>query len=52
MNAFDLYAKITLDQTEYDKGLAESEKKANGLGGKLKSGLATAGKVVAAAVGP
>ena len=51
MNVFDLYAKISLDQSEYDKGLANSESKAHKLGGKIKNGLVTVGKVSAAAIG-
>lgn len=45
MNVFDLVAKITLDSSEYDKGLANSEGKAQSFGSKLKSGLVTAGKI-------
>lgn len=51
MNVYDLYAKITLDQSEYDKGLEDSEGKAKSFASRLKGGLATAGKVGAAAVG-
>jgi len=47
MNVFDLYAKLSLDSSEYDKGL-DSAKSA---GSKLGSGLATAAKVGMAAVG-
>lgn len=50
MNVFDLVAKITLDQSEYDKGLGESEKKFEGFGAKLKKGLGTAAKVGGAAI--
>ena len=51
MNVFDLFAKITLDSSEYDAGLDSAESKSEGFGSKLKSGLATAAKVGAAAVG-
>ena len=30
MDAFDIYAKITLDSSEYDKGLASAGKDATG----------------------
>lgn len=46
MNLFDLFAKLTLDSSEYEKGLKDAEDKAGGFGGKLK----TAMKVGAAAV--
>lgn len=52
MNVFDLAATLTLDTSEYEKGLKEAEgsaqdlaSNASGLGDKLKSGLGTAGKV-------
>ena len=51
MNVFDLFAKITLDSSEYDSGLDSAEAKSEGFGSKLKSGLATATKVGAAAIG-
>lgn len=51
MNLFDLYAKITLDTSEYENGLANTSKQSSGLASKLKSGLATAGKVAAAGIG-
>ena len=50
MNLLDLYAKITMDTSGYDKGLDEASGKASGLASKLKSGLATAAKVGAAAL--
>ncbi len=46
-NVFDLFAKLSLDSSEYDKGL-DSAKSA---GSKLGSGLASAAKVGMAAVG-
>ena len=39
MNLFDLVAKITLDTSEYEKGLDDSEKKADGFGSKLGSAV-------------
>lgn len=51
MNIFEIFAKLSLDSSEYDKGLDESENKAGTFGQKLKSGLQSAAKVGAAAVG-
>ena len=50
MDLLDLYAKITMDTSEYEKGLDEASGKASGFASKLKSGLATAAKVGAAAL--
>lgn len=47
---FDLYAKITLDTSGYEKGLDNASGKASGFADKMKSGLATAAKVGAAAL--
>lgn len=47
MNVFDLYAKLALDSSEYEKGLNDAESK----GSKFGGGLATAAKVGMAAVG-
>lgn len=58
MNVFDLAAKITLDKSDYEKGLKGAESKLSEVGGKLgamgskiASGIGTAMKVGAAAVG-
>lgn len=51
MNVFDLYAKIALDTGDYEKGLEDASKKTSSFADKLKTGLATAAKVGAAAVG-
>lgn len=51
MNVFDLVAKLSLDSSEYEKGLGNSEKSASTFGQKLKSGIGTATKVGAAAIG-
>jgi phage-related protein len=45
-----LYAKITLDTSGYENGLDNASGKASGFADKLKSGLATAAKVGAAAL--
>lgn len=50
MNLFELFVKIGADTTEANKGIDEVGQKTSGLGEKLKSGLVTAGKVVAAGV--
>lgn len=50
MNLFDLYAKITLDTGDYEKNLDSVGGKISSFGSKLKSGLATAAKVGAAAI--
>lgn len=46
-----MFARIALDTSEYDSGVKDVEKSGSGLASKLKSGLATAGKVAAAGVG-
>ena len=50
MNLFELFVKIGADTTEANKGIDEVGNKTSGLGEKLKSGLATAGKVAVACV--
>lgn len=50
MNVFDLVAKLTLDSSEYDEGLEQSEEKGSKFGEKLKSGLATGAKAAVAGV--
>ena len=50
MNLFELFVKIGADTTEANKGIDEVGQKTSGLCEKLKSGLATAGKVAVAGV--
>ena len=50
MDVFDLVAKLTLDSSEYDKGLTGAEGKAQGFGSKLKSGLGNAAKIGGVAI--
>lgn len=50
MDLFDLFARIFLDSSEYDKGLGESEKKTESFGSKIKKGLTASLKVGAAAI--
>lgn len=47
MDVFDLYAKISLDSSEYDKGLDDAAAKGSGFGSKLAGGLGSAVKTVA-----
>ena len=51
MNLFELFAKLTLDSSEYEKGLDDAEKKGSSFGAKLGNGLKTLGKVGVAALG-
>lgn len=51
MDVFDLFAKISIDTDDYEKGLDEAGQKTSSFGDKLKNGLATAAKVGAAAIG-
>lgn len=51
LNLFDLFAKISLDTSEYDSGVKNVTKSGASLASKLKSGLASAGKVAAAGIG-
>lgn len=50
MDLFDLYAKITLDNSAYNSGIDSAVSKGESFGGKLKEGLATAAKVGGAAI--
>ena len=50
MNVFDLYAKISLDSGDYEKGLKNAGEQMGGFANKLKSGLSTAAKVGGAAI--
>ena len=49
MDLFDLFAKITLDTSEYEEGLDKSEKKGKSFAKSLGGGLKTAAKVGGAA---
>lgn len=44
---FDLYAKVTLDDSEYSKGIGEATSKGQSFATSLKKGLATAGTAIA-----
>ena len=51
MDLFDLFAKITLDTGDYEKGLDKAQNKTNKFADSIKNGLATAAKIGAAAIG-
>lgn len=51
MDLFDLFAKISMDNSEYYRSLDEASEKTSSFGDKLKTGLATAAKAGAAAIG-
>ena len=51
MDLFNLFAKISLDSTEYNKGVTDADSKGRKLASALGSGLKTAGKIGAAALG-
>lgn len=50
-SVLDLVAKITLDTTEYDKGLDNSKSKANSFGSAVKKGLSTVGALAVKGLG-
>lgn len=50
-SVFDLFAKIKLDSSEYDKGLDDAERKGEGAGAKIGKGLVAAGKAAGVAIG-
>lgn len=50
MNVFDLYAKISLDTSQYKAGLEDAKKSTGGLGSAIKSGFGSAVKVAGAAL--
>lgn len=50
MDLFNLYAKIVLDTKDYEAGINDASDKTSSLASGLKSGLATAAKVGAAAL--
>jgi len=50
MNVFELFAKLGLDTSEYDKGLENSEKKGSDFGKNLGAVVGTGAKVAGAAI--
>ena len=51
MNVFELFAKISLDTSSYEKGLTGAEKSTSSFGDKLKKGIGVAAGVATAAIG-
>lgn len=51
MDLFDLAARITLDTSEYERGIENAAGKAHSFSGKIKNALATVGKVSLSVVG-
>lgn len=51
MNLFELFAKLTLDSSEYESGLDDAERKGESFGSKIGKGFKTLGKVGVAALG-
>lgn len=51
MNVFDLMAKLTLDKSEYESGLDTAEQSAGNFASKFASGMGTAAKAGALAIG-
>lgn len=45
MNVFDLVAVLTLNKSDYEKGLNDAKDEASGIGSKIGSGLKTVAKV-------
>ena len=50
MDVFDLFAKISLDTSDYDNGLADAEKSASSFGKTIGSGIAKTAKIGATAI--
>lgn len=50
MDLFDLAAKISLDSSEYEKGLDKAEKAGSNFGAKIKTTFANGAKIAAGAV--
>lgn len=51
LNLFDLFAKISLDTSEYDSSVKDVTKSGSSLASKLKSGLASAVSIAAKGIG-
>ena len=51
MSVLDLFGKITLDTTEYDRGLDGAKAKALGMGGAIKNGLGFVAGTVTKGIG-
>ncbi len=51
MNLLDLFARITLDASDYEEQMEDAAGKTSSFGERLKTGLAAAGKIAAAGLG-
>ena len=51
MDVFDLCASLSLDKSQYDKGLGEAEKSGSSIGSRIGAGFAKVGKAVVAGIG-
>lgn len=51
MDVFDLYASLSLDKSQYDKGLGEAEKSGSSIGSRIGAGFAKVGKAVTVGIG-
>lgn len=49
MNVFDLFATLSVDSSEYDKGLDDAKEKGKGLGSALSTAMKVGGAAIAAA---
>lgn len=50
MNVFDLVASITLDSSQYERGLGQAQSTANSLGSAISSGLGKAAQLAGGAI--
>lgn len=51
MDVFDLCASLSLDKSQYDKGLGEAEKSGSSIGSRIGAGFAKVGKAVTVGIG-
>lgn len=51
MDLFDLFAKITLDTSEYEENLRNTSQSASSFGDKIKTAFGNAGKIAGLAIG-
>ena len=51
MDVFDLCASLSLDKSQYERGLNEAEKSGSSIGSRIGTGFAKVGKAVAVGIG-
>ena len=51
MDVFDLYASLSLDKSQYERGLNEAEKSSSSIGSRIGTGFAKVGEAVAVGIG-